>query len=1015
MARSDSRSPIDTMEELIEFFDSQSSSHDNLNASFVDGLLNPPSGYVSQMRVHGTPLLPPLMTKKRKEECLTYRHQAVLAETRLRARKKDELLAKVQEALESVTNPHSKESIFRDMRGQISVSSAMDFDEGIVRPDNITSALSPDREREAPSMKFSETLTSTISDFGSMGITSSYMFQSSDSSECQTTVIARDEDSHFKQVVRSLKEERERDQTEREGDSSIPVALGTNEPDLQKKLDDIPPLIRASDPRGGAVVGQDADNNSSLLSRVNLSMDEQPGVEAIVNGLPGTGSGTSSEKSLSRDDTGVNSAARRRRRNESGSSKSSSAYDDDNLSEYRELPAAGQSKVLGKALDVLKDVAESNNERLDNGVVEQSKENLDRQMFLSGDSNLMCTASTDIMQYMKTSVGTMASSTNTLQGSPCQPDEDARTLTNASVGVSAHVSRADTGTLPFNVVQIAGVETGESSTDPAGKTHGAVQDESVQIGYGGVSSRRGKQDHLQRYLQQLSQQPTMNPNQRTSANLEELGTQVTEMSITTDMNTVRPFSCNFEVNATMPEEDLLQYQASHFEEMRKRLELQQRQQLNQLLWEQQNEQLMLQQDLLDQEERVRRAQRKLLEQQTGSLPSGLQQITQGSPVPHYESSSEDEFSQRSPYIRSDESKSVDVNSGHSQEIDPLADRSEMMRQSEPAYLHGHGQTSPVLRRRPIIKVPEKPQDKNKRLKSPQRVILVVNEKHCMALAPEMKPKFDRISACVKGYLTRRLLRTEKVQDLIKTIKDTAEFAISFQSETPIKKGIYSVQDITLQERVIAQLRAALLEIHEIFFDLPLPQRLAVITHSRQLEEERRLKEMLLRRQGNRRSGNFSSIPVKHKQEERKISAATVKMMERKKKAKSAEDTVFNYAQQARPKTAPPDQKRLKTLDISGPLRRQFQSIFNRALRPIQGQTSPVKPVKEEIVKSLSVDRPKTAPAKPTLHRETSLKSKRTDVSSGTRKTATKTTTQASKAKYSNTAKTTSVVNNKLRR
>ena len=33
----------------------------------------------------------------------------------------------------------------------------------------------------------------------------------------------------------------------------------------------------------------------------------------------------------------------------------------------------------------------------------------------------------------------------------------------------------------------------------------------------------------------------------------------------------------------------------------------------------------------------------------------------------------------------------------------------------------------------------------------------------------MKPKFDCVSAAVKGYLTRRLLKTHKVQEIIKTI------------------------------------------------------------------------------------------------------------------------------------------------------------------------------------------------------------------------------------------------------
>jgi len=33
----------------------------------------------------------------------------------------------------------------------------------------------------------------------------------------------------------------------------------------------------------------------------------------------------------------------------------------------------------------------------------------------------------------------------------------------------------------------------------------------------------------------------------------------------------------------------------------------------------------------------------------------------------------------------------------------------------------------------------------------------------------MQPKFARVTAAVKGYLTRRLLKTTKVQDIIKTI------------------------------------------------------------------------------------------------------------------------------------------------------------------------------------------------------------------------------------------------------
>jgi Ribonuclease G/E len=42
----------------------------------------------------------------------------------------------------------------------------------------------------------------------------------------------------------------------------------------------------------------------------------------------------------------------------------------------------------------------------------------------------------------------------------------------------------------------------------------------------------------------------------------------------------------------------------------------------------------------------------------------------------------------------------------------------------------------------------------------------------------MQRAWTKVSAIVKGYLTRRLLRTDKVQNLIREIKDTALVAHS---------------------------------------------------------------------------------------------------------------------------------------------------------------------------------------------------------------------------------------------
>ncbi len=48
----------------------------------------------------------------------------------------------------------------------------------------------------------------------------------------------------------------------------------------------------------------------------------------------------------------------------------------------------------------------------------------------------------------------------------------------------------------------------------------------------------------------------------------------------------------------------------------------------------------------------------------------------------------------------------------------------------------------------------------------------------------MKPKFDRVTAAVKGFLIRRLLNTEKIQNLIQTIRDTVELLLKLYEEVP---------------------------------------------------------------------------------------------------------------------------------------------------------------------------------------------------------------------------------------
>lgn len=54
------------------------------------------------------------------------------------------------------------------------------------------------------------------------------------------------------------------------------------------------------------------------------------------------------------------------------------------------------------------------------------------------------------------------------------------------------------------------------------------------------------------------------------------------------------------------------------------------------------------------------------------------------------------------------------------------------------------------------------------------VIAPCNRESCYTSAQvfddDLQPCFDRVSAYVKGYLTRRLLKTEKVQEIVRTIQ-----------------------------------------------------------------------------------------------------------------------------------------------------------------------------------------------------------------------------------------------------
>nr|XP_043883577.1 uncharacterized protein si:ch73-100l22.3 isoform X2 [Solea senegalensis] len=121
-------------------------------------------------------------------------------------------------------------------------------------------------------------------------------------------------------------------------------------------------------------------------------------------------------------------------------------------------------------------------------------------------------------------------------------------------------------------------------------------------------------------------------------------------------------------------------------------------------------------------------------------------------------------------------------------------------------------------------------------------------------------------AAVKGFLTRRLLRTERVAQLVRTIRDTQQFLCALQLQSSSRAELRSRQDLLLQERVFLQLRAARYDFYDIFFSLSAAERMQLINWDRDLAQEREHRRL--------QSG--------HPQEKRCLSAATRKSLERKK-------------------------------------------------------------------------------------------------------------------------------------
>ena len=105
-------------------------------------------------------------------------------------------------------------------------------------------------------------------------------------------------------------------------------------------------------------------------------------------------------------------------------------------------------------------------------------------------------------------------------------------------------------------------------------------------------------------------------------------------------------------------------------------------------------------------------------------------------------------------------------------------------------------------------------------------------------------KFCRLSALAKGYLTRKLMKTDKVQGIVGSMRDTMSIALQLHQEARLAQTPSShsgqevarrvtLQDVELHRRLLQQLYKDSMAFHDVFFKLSPAQRIKIIDVDRQ--------------------------------------------------------------------------------------------------------------------------------------------------------------------------------------
>jgi hypothetical protein len=121
---------------------------------------------------------------------------------------------------------------------------------------------------------------------------------------------------------------------------------------------------------------------------------------------------------------------------------------------------------------------------------------------------------------------------------------------------------------------------------------------------------------------------------------------------------------------------------------------------------------------------------------------------------------------------------------------------------------------------------------------------------------------------VKGYLTRRLKKTEMVRDIVKTIKDTTQLLDMYRAG---EVEDVREEDVEFHERLMSQLVTSLTAFHVVFFKTSKAEQMAYISRSR---------ELLIERMHKRSSSVLSNSTLASNKGSTR-SSATLKYMKRK--------------------------------------------------------------------------------------------------------------------------------------